>query len=242
MPAPRRRSLRGLWWVLLALALVAAAWSAWEWRRWPDVARLAREDPKTTAFIEAWRAQQRTAGRSDSVEWRWVPYERISPHFKRAVLVAEDIEFFSHHGFAFGEIETALAEAWQEKEMPRGASTVSQQLAKNLWLSASRSPLRKWKEVLLTRELERRLSKRRILELYLNVVELGPGCFGVEAGARRYFGHAASELSEDEAAALAASLPRPKDWHPGSPSRVYKRRVGIVLERMTRAQFLWRVI
>lgn len=242
MPGPRRRSIRGLWGVLLALGLGAAAWSAWEWRRWPDVARLASENPKTTAFIEAWRAQRRAAGQSDRVEWRWVPYERISPHFKRAVLVAEDISFFSHHGFAFGEIETALAEAWQEKELPRGASTVSQQLAKNLWLSASRNPLRKWKEVLFTRELERRLSKRRILELYLNVVELGAGCYGVEAGARRYFGHGANELSEDEAAALAASLPRPKDWHPGSPSRVYKRRVAIVLGRMARAQFLWREI
>ena len=242
MAPPRRRSLRGLWWVLLALGLVAAAWSTWEWRRWPDVARLARENPSTTAFIEAWRARQRAAGKSDRVEWRWVPYERISPNFKRAVLVAEDIEFFSHHGFAFGEIETALAEAWQEKALPRGASTVSQQLAKNLWLSASRNPLRKWKEALLTRELERRLSKRRILELYLNVVELGSGCFGVEAGARRYFGHGASELSEEEAAALAAALPRPRDWHPGSASRVYKRRVEIVLGRMARAQFLRREI
>ena len=125
---------------------------------------------------------------------------------------------------------------------PRGASTVTQQLAKNLWLSPSRNPLRKLKEALLTRQLEHDLGKRRILELYLNVVEFGPGIFGAEAAAEHYFGLTAAELAPPEAAALAAGLPKPSAWHPGSPSKAYRRRVGILESRMEKARFLLRLL
>jgi monofunctional glycosyltransferase len=121
-------------------------------------------------------------------------------------------------------------------EMPRGASTISQQLAKNLWLSPSRNPVRKVKEAILTWQLEQRLAKRRILELYLNVAEFGSGVYGAEAASRRYFGKSAADLSEDEAAQLAASLPSPRAWHPGVSSPAYRRYVDTVKRRMARAQ------
>ena len=214
-------------------------WEAWTW---PDVAGLARRSPATTAFIERWRAAQREAGRGDRVERTWVPYAAIAPSLKVAVLVAEDMNFFSHRGFERTEIRQALRQALEEAELPRGASTITQQLAKNLWLSPSRDPLRKAREAILTWQLERALGKRRILELYLNVVEFGPGVWGAEAASRRYFGKAAADLASDEAALLAAALPRPATWHPGVPDRPYRRHTDTVRRRMDRAQFLRRLI
>jgi monofunctional biosynthetic peptidoglycan transglycosylase len=220
------------------VGLAAAAFVAYEIWTWPDVGALARRPPPTTAFIERRRAEQRARGRRERIDWRWVAYPAIAPSLKRAVLVAEDANFFSHRGFDFAEIEKAMREAIEEGEPPRGASTISQQLAKNLWLSPSRNPYRKLKEVILTWQLERRLGKRRILELYLNVVELGPGIFGVEAASRRYFGKAAADLGDGEAAQLAAGLPNPTAWHPGATSRAYQRRVDTILRRMDRAGHL----
>jgi monofunctional biosynthetic peptidoglycan transglycosylase len=176
------------------------------------------------------------------VDRRWVPYEAIASGLKVAVLVAEDVNFFSHRGFDTGEIRRAIAQAVEERERPRGASTITQQLAKNLWLSPSRSPLRKLREAILTWQLERALGKRRLLELYLNVVEFGPGVWGVENASRRYFGKAAAELDDDEAALLAASLPSPTTWHPGSSSAAYRRHADSVRRRMDRTQFLRRMI
>lgn len=215
-------------------AIAVAAYEVWTW---PDVGALARRPPATTAFIERYRQEQRGRGRRDRVEWRWVRYAAIAPSLKRAVLVAEDINFFSHGGFDFAELEMALREAMEDGERPRGASTISQQLAKNLWLSPSRNPYRKLKETLLTWQLERRLGKRRILELYLNVVELGSGIFGAEAASRHYFGKAAADLTDAEAAGLAASLPNPAAWHPGASSQAYRRRAATVLRRMGKAVF-----
>ncbi len=229
-------------WVAGAVAALMAGWAAFEVAAWPDVAALVRQDPQTTTFVERYRRDQRAQGRSDAVQWVWVPYERISPHLKRAVVAAEDMEFFSHHGFSSAELRDALGRALRRFEAPRGASTITQQLAKNLWLSPSRDPLRKLKEAILTRQLERHLGKRRILELYLNVVELGPGIYGAEAAARYYFGKAAADLTEHEAAQLAASLPRPSTWHPGRDSRPYQRYVAEVERRMSVAGFLWRAV
>ena len=135
-----------------------------------------------------------------------------------------------------------MARALEEGELPRGASTITQQLAKNLWLSPSRNPVRKLKEALLTWQLERRLEKRRILELYLNVVELGRGIYGVGAASRRYFGKPPGELGPVEAAQLAASLPNPMAWHPGSARRGYAEHVARIQRRMAKADFLWKQI
>jgi monofunctional biosynthetic peptidoglycan transglycosylase len=238
----RRKRSRPLRRIAVVALLLVGAWLGVEALTWPDVAALRRENPKTTAFIERWKDQRRDSGKRDDVEWRLVPYARISPHLKRAVLVGEDVNFFSHHGFEVAEMKKAIQEAWDDRELPRGASTITQQLAKNLWLSPSRDPLRKLKEAILTRQLEGTLPKRRILEIYLNVVEFGPGVYGAEAASRRYFGKSAADLGEEEAAALAAALPNPDAWNPSSASRVAAARRGKLMRRMVRAEFLWREI
>jgi monofunctional biosynthetic peptidoglycan transglycosylase len=195
------------------------------------VGALSAAKPETTAFIEQARS------RGGDVEWRWVPSADISTDLKKAVLVAEDLSFFNHRGFDTHEIRIAAREALEGKRV-RGASTITQQLAKNLWLSPSRSPTRKLREIVLTRQLEKHLSKRRILEIYLNVVEFGPGIYGAEAAAWNYYGVAAADLNLSQAAHLAASLPRPSKWHPGVDSRGYERSVGRILERMEQCDWL----
>jgi monofunctional biosynthetic peptidoglycan transglycosylase len=233
-----RRAIRGrggLFLALLGLAALGIAYEAWTW---PHPARLLVERPATTAFIERYRASQRAVHKDDRVQWIVVPYAAISPDLKRAVIVAEDANFFSHRGFDLGELRKALGGAIEEGERPRGASTITQQLVKNLWLSPSRNPLRKVKEAILTWQLERALPKRRILDLYLNVAEFGPGLYGAEAAARHYFGKPAAALDAREAAQLAASLPVPRRWHPGAQSRAYQAHVERVLGRMERARWL----
>jgi monofunctional biosynthetic peptidoglycan transglycosylase len=208
-----------------------AALAAWTWFTWPDVAALTTENPGSSAFIDAARAER------DSVEWRWTPSGEISLELKKAVIAAEDLSFFSHSGFDTHELKVAARDAIRGKRV-RGASTITQQLAKNLWLSPSRSPFRKIREAILTRQLETHLSKQRILELYLNVAQFGPGVFGAEAAARHYFGLPAADLDADQAAALAASLPRPASWHPGVETRGYARAVDRVRDRVDRCDWL----
>ena len=223
--------------ILVATAAVVAGFLLFELATWPDVGKLAAGNPESTAFLDRWNERERSAGRAGA-RLRFVPYARISAELKVAVVAAEDIDFFSHGGFAVGELKKSVAEAWEDRELPRGASTITQQLAKNLWLSPSRNPLRKAKEALLTRQLERHLTKRRILELYLNVVEFGPGVWGAENAARRYFGESAADLDARQAAALAAGLPRPSSWHPGATSRAYAARVERIVARVRRAAWL----
>jgi len=220
--------------ILGYLLLVPMVWAGWVIATWPDVAALATEPPQTTAFIERWREVQRAAGEDDAVEWEWVAGSDISVHLKRAVVAAEDIEFFLHAGFSTSEMRAALEEAL-EGEGLRGASTITQQLAKNLWLSPSRNPLRKLKEVLLTRQLEEHLTKQRILTLYLNVVEFGPGVFGAEAAAQRYFEKPTAQLDPWESALLAAGLPRPTSWNPASQSDRYLTMATLIMMRVERA-------
>jgi len=222
-----------------ALIVVYAGWKV---LTWPDVKRLKNAHPRTTAFMEEYRTGGflgRLRGVNREVHQTWVPYRRISSNLKRAVIVGEDIRFYAHTGFDEEEIRAALKDAWEEKEIPRGASTITQQLARNLYLSPSRNPLRKLEEAILTHQLEVALTKKRILELYLNVVELGEGTYGAEAAARRYYGQSARGLSERQAAELAASLPAPKVWHPGSSSRTYQRKIRTILRRMAKARWLW---
>jgi monofunctional biosynthetic peptidoglycan transglycosylase len=236
MARTKSKSLQQWIWRLVGVAtgvLLIAAIAVWV--TWPDVPALADTNPTTTAFIEDAKA------RGDQIEWRWVPYSEISNDLKKAVLVAEDLSFFSHKGFDTHEIKIAAREAVQGNRV-RGASTITQQLAKNLWLSPSRSPMRKLREVVLTRQLENHLSKRRILEVYLNVAEFGPGVYGAEAAARRFFGVSAAELDADQAAQLAASLPRPTTWHPGTSSRGYLRAVARIRLRADQSEWLDRLL
>jgi monofunctional biosynthetic peptidoglycan transglycosylase len=201
------------------------------WRSLPDVAALAAENPTTTAFIERNRAK------GVQIHWRIVPYEDISDQLKLAVLVAEDIGFFDHHGFDTREMTTALRDALDGKRL-RGASTITQQLAKNLWLTPEKTPSRKAKEAILTWRLEQRLDKRRILELYLNVVEFSPGVYGAAAASQHFFGVAPADLDAMQSARLAAGLSRPSQWNPGRQSTAYARHVERILGRMSRAQWL----
>ncbi|MCZ6727121.1 MAG: monofunctional biosynthetic peptidoglycan transglycosylase [Acidobacteria bacterium] len=223
--------------VLMLLLIAAGGWLLVEVMLWPDVAALAESNVDRTAFMERYRARH---GRP--VALTWIAYGDIADTLKRAVLVAEDIDFFGHDGFALGEIRQALSEAIREGKLPRGASTISQQLAKNLWLSPSRTPRRKLREVLLTRALERRLEKKRILEIYLNVVDFGDGTFGCEAASRRFFGKPASRLSTNEAARLAAVLPRPSRWSPEGSDAAFLGAVRRIERRMQRARWLRREI
>jgi len=224
----RRRCLR---YAFGAFAAVLLSISLFVVLTWPDVASLAESNPESTAFIEQARS------RGTEVEWHWVAAESISSDLKKAVLVAEDLSFFNHTGFDTHEIRIAAREAFQGKRV-RGASTITQQLAKNLWLSPSRSPDRKLREIILTRQLERHLSKQRILEIYLNLVEFGPGVYGAEAASRHFFGIPAAELSAEQAARLAASLPRPSKWHPGVESRGYEKSVSRILALMEQCGWL----
>lgn len=222
----------------VAAGSLAAGWLLFTWLTWPDVAALATENPRTTAFIERYRETQRDKGEPDAVAWQQVPWDGISPNLKRAVIASEDTEFFFHDGFSRHEMKEALKKAIREGEAPRGASTITQQVAKNLWLTPRRSLTRKLREAILTRQLEKHLSKRRILELYLNIVEFGPGIYGAEASARHYFGISAAGLSPRQGAMLAAGLPRPKTWNPSSDSEYYRARVERILQIAERLGFL----
>ena len=163
---------------------------------------------------------------------RWVPYSRISPNLKRAVLVAEDSAFWDHDGVDLNELRASVEKQWAEGGELRGASTITQQLAKNLYLSPSRNPYRKVVELMITRRLEAELSKARIFELYLNVVEWGDGIWGAEAAARAYFGHPASDLSASQAALLAGALINPRVYSPARPNARLLGRQCLILGRM----------
>ncbi len=229
----RRRVVYGAS-ALIVLGVISSI-TAYGLARAPNVADLSRQNPSTTAFMERDRAN------GVNVRWQPVPYADISDELKLAVVVAEDINFFSHNGFDTAEIATAAREAVEGKRL-RGASTISQQLAKNLWLSSSKTFGRKLREAVMTWQLERQLEKRRILELYLNVVQFGPGVYGAQAAAEHFFGVSAAELTVDQAAQLAAALSRPSLWHPGSTSEGYVHQVSRIRGRMDRAQWLWKHI
>ncbi len=205
----------------------------------PDTARLAKEPPATTAFMEARKAELRAAGKDDRLLHTWVPYERISPYLRRGVLVAEDDSFYEHKGVDVKGLQEALRKDWAHKKLTHGGSTITQQLAKNLYLSSSRNPLRKIKEYFIARSLESHLTKKRILELYLNVAEMGDRVYGAEAAARTYFQTSAVSLSAQQAALLAGCLPNPRIMNPGAPNRRLRWRQRMVLSRMRRWGYLF---
>jgi monofunctional biosynthetic peptidoglycan transglycosylase len=217
-----------------ALILTAAGFGylAYVYLTLPDVRVLARENPQTTAFMELRKREARYEGRELQVRQRWVPYNRISTYLTRAVIVTEDAGFYDHDGIDLAEIKASLEVNWEEGRFVRGASTITQQLAKNLYLSPSRNPVRKLRELFITRRLEAALTKRRILEIYLNVIEWGDGIFGCEAAARAYFGKAAADLSVEEAALMAGAIINPRMLNPLKPNRRLQRRQQIILRRL----------
>ena len=180
--------------------------------------------PKTTAFMERRKTELVRSGQSSRLEWTPVPLSRISRSLPLAVVAGEDARFYEHNGVDWEAVRGALEKDWESRNLRHGASTITQQLAKNLYLSPKRTPWRKLREWAIARRLEAGLTKRRILELYLNLVELGPRTFGAEAAARRYFGKSASDLSDLEAATLAAVIPSPRIYDPvRHPQRVARR-------------------
>jgi monofunctional biosynthetic peptidoglycan transglycosylase len=207
--APRRRRWRVAR-VACELAVVAAAIAALAlWCSVPNTASLATENPTTTAFIELRREQAAAAGRPFELQWRWRPIARISRYLRAAIIYAEDYNFYRHEGVDWDAIEAAVDANWDKGALAIGGSTITQQLAKNLYLSPSRSLVRKLRELLIAQSLEDDLTKQRILELYLNVVEWGDGVFGAEAAAQHWFGHSAQQLTPAEAVRLAIALPNP---------------------------------
>jgi monofunctional glycosyltransferase len=198
----------------------------------PDVRPLASSNPMTTAFMDLRDREARAAGRQPRREQRWVSYNRISPSLKRAVLVAEDAAFWQHDGVDYAELQKSIELDWARGQLLRGASTITQQLAKNLYLSPSRNPLRKLRELIIARRLEAELKKARILELYLNVIEWGDGIYGVEAAAQTYFGTPASALGPAESALLAGAIINPRLMNPAHPNPRLVRRQQLILSRM----------
>jgi len=162
----------------------------------------------------------------------WVPYARISPNLKRAVLVAEDDAFWQHEGIDMEQLKISIRNDIAKGKAVRGGSTITQQLAKNLYLSPSRDPVRKLRELIIARRMEAALSKGRIFEMYLNVIEWGDGIWGAEAAARSYFGTSASALSPDQAALLAGAIINPRVYSPAHPNPRLLRRQRIILSRM----------
>jgi monofunctional biosynthetic peptidoglycan transglycosylase len=205
---------------------------------WFGVSGLRTENPAETALMRQRRAEAEREGKSLKIVHRWIPLSRIPAHVINAVIVAEDGTFYAHGGFDWYEVQQSIEKNVEEQRAARGASTITQQLAKNLYLSTSKDPVRKAREVLITLLLEHYLEKGRILELYLNLIEWGRGIFGIEAAALTYFGKSASGLTIDEGARLAAVIPSPLRHRPDSDSRYTLRRKQIVLGRMSGRNFL----
>jgi len=223
-------------WLLWAFALVAGAfivlqgWYAahiWWWR---DHA------PRETAFMATRLSELHARRPGAQLAYKWVPYERISVELKRAVVAAEDAKFVEHEGFDWDGIEQAIDKNVRRGRVVAGGSTITQQLAKNLFLSAQRSYWRKAEEALITLMLEAMLDKRRILELYLNVIEWGDGVFGAEAASRRYFGASSAALTPEQAARLAAMAPNPRYYEKHPEARGLARKTSIILTRMPAAE------
>lgn len=215
--------------VLLALFLLGFLWQAWYfswvvWWRWFD--------PDMTAFMNHRLEQLREKNPEAKLRHTWVPYKRISIHLKRAVVAAEDDKFVDHEGFDWEGMQKAIEKNQRKGRVVAGGSTISQQLAKNLFLSASKTPWRKAQEAVITVWLELLWDKRRILEVYLNSVEWGQGIFGAEAAARRYYGVDAANLSAEQAARLAVMLPAPRRYEKNPYSPYMNARTGVILERM----------
>ena len=230
-----RRRLRFVAWIAKALAytLGAALLAVIGIQLWfmSHLIYWSSYNPSSTAFMDRYLEKPGT-----KIRHNWVPYNRISEHLKRAVVAAEDAKFLDHEGFDWDAIQKAILKNEERGRVVAGASTITQQLSKNLFLSGSRSWLRKAQEAAITWMMERTLSKRRILEMYLNVAEWGEGVFGAEAAARHHFGIPASALTPEQGAYLAAILPSPRKYDRGRETPYIRGRMTTISARMNTAQ------
>ncbi len=198
----------------------------------PDVRSLKRHAPRRTVLMREREEEARRHGDAYRIDQRWMPYGTISPLLRRAVLVAEDDAFYSHGGVDWDEVRAAARKNIEQRRIVRGGSTITQQLVKNLYVGSDRTPVRKLKEMLLALRLERTLTKRRIFELYLNLIEWGEGIYGAEAAARRYFGVSAGELGPRQCVLLAAVIINPRRYSVLEPSRRIEERARLIASRM----------
>ena len=235
-PHPLKRVLL----LLAASVLGLAALVAWCWtdaQRFP-IAELAGTTPRITAMMRQRTAEAARSGRSLQIDQRWVPYDRISPMLRRAVLVAEDDAFFEHGGFDWNEINASMKANLEKRKVVRGGSTITQQLARNLFLGDGRNPLRKLTEAFIAMRLERTLGKRRIFELYLNLIEWGDGVFGIESAARHNFRVSALGLNARQSVLLAAVIINPRRFSVSNPTSRIQRRARIIASRLRRRGLL----
>lgn len=225
-----RRLFRWLGEAVLAIVVLVLLYQLWLFAHvlwWID------HNPSTTAFMQTGLARLQEKKTDAKLRHTWVPYDRISPHLKRAIIAAEDARFLEHEGFDVEGIQAAVEKNLKKGKLVAGGSTISQQLAKNLFLSGQRSFIRKGQEAVLTLMIETTWSKRRILEVYLNVIEWGDGIYGAEAAARRYFGVSAAKLNRYQAAQLAAMVPSPRRYERNRGGPHYQRRVATILRYMS---------
>jgi len=194
---------------------------------------LRKNNPKKTAMMEQREAEAALSDKPFAIQQHWIPISRISRNLINAVIVSEDGMFYEHDGVDWYEVEESIIKNLEKGKAARGGSTISQQLSKNLYLSTSKDPVRKLKELIITLRMERTLSKRRILEIYLNVIEWGNGIYGAEAASKKYFGKSSSQLTREEAAQMAAVIPSPRRFQPNVMSRYVARRSSIILNRMS---------
>ena len=218
---PIRRIWRWSWRLFLVLAILDAGYLI---AIWPDWEHYRSGPIQRSNFILEYERVRQQAG-WPRLRWNPVPIERIPRHLIRAVIVAEDARFYEHEGVDIEALKEAMEYNLSEQRFAYGASTLSQQTVKNLFLNPSRNPLRKWRELVLTIGMERNLSKRRILEHYLNLAEFGRGIYGADAAARYYWDVPVSRITNRESIELAATLPSPVANNPRSNTRAFQRRV-----------------
>lgn len=216
--------------ILFALLLLYQLWIFGHIWWWVD------HNPASSAFMEDRLELMQDKNPEAELRHQWVPYQKISNHLKRAIIAAEDAKFVDHEGFDWEGIQKAYEKNLKKGKIVAGGSTISQQLAKNLFLSTRRTPWRKAEEALITLMLEAMMDKRRIFEIYLNVIEWGNGVFGAEAAARHYFRVSAAQLGPEQAARLAAMVPNPRYYDSHREARGLLRKTGIILQRMNSAE------
>jgi len=222
-----------MWGAAGILVLIVVFYQLWVLAH---VAWWVHYNPSTSSFMEQRLEALQDRDPGAELRHRWIPYKRISAHLKRAIIVAEDAKFVDHEGFDWEGIQKALERNQRRGKVVAGGSTISQQLAKNLFLSGRRTPWRKAEEALITLMLERIMTKRRILEIYLNVIEWGDGVFGAEAAARHYFRTSAAQLTPRQAAKLAAMVPNPRFYDKNRYGRRLLRKTAVILSRLDDAE------
>lgn len=232
-PGLLRQGLRLTWRALLVFAVLVLLYQLWIFMH---VLWWTRFNPSTSSFMEDQLEVLQEKNPDAELKHRWVPYEKISVHLKRAIIAAEDGKFLDHDGFDWEALQKAYEKNLAKGRIVAGGSTISQQLAKNLFLSAKKTPWRKLQEAVITVMLETVMDKRRILEIYLNVIEWGNGVFGAEAAARHYYKTTASALGPAQAARLAAMVPNPRFYDRNRASPNLNRKTGIILARMQYSQ------